>query len=190
MIIRVRLVLSLTVLVLSLMGAVLFAGTGAATPLRTSLPAARAMASTSGASTSVWGSAEEIPGVANLGAYAELRSISCGSSGNCAAGGDISDGAGHYQAFVVNQVNGSWGNAQEVPGIATIVAGSPFGARVTSISCASAGNCAAGGYAGVQAFVVDEVNRTWGSAEKVPGIAALSTGPGTAWVTSISCVCG
>jgi len=29
--------------------------------------------------------------------------VSCGSAGNCAAGGTYTGGAGHTQAFVVNQ---------------------------------------------------------------------------------------
>ena len=48
------------------------------------------------------------------------------------------------QVFVVSQVNGSWGTAKEVPGTATLNTGG--NAAVQSLSCASAGNCSAGGY--------------------------------------------
>jgi hypothetical protein len=51
--------------------------------------------------------------------------------------------------------------------------------RLSSVSCASAGNCGAGGFyrdaAGIdQAWVVSEKNGTWGKAEEVPGTAALN----------------
>ena len=39
---------------------------------------------------------------------------------------------------------GSWGQAVEVPGLAALNTGGQ--ANVNSVSCASAGNCAAGGY--------------------------------------------
>jgi hypothetical protein len=32
-----------------------------------------------------------------------LASVSCGSAGNCAAGGIYTDGSGHQQGFVVSQ---------------------------------------------------------------------------------------
>jgi hypothetical protein len=59
------------------------------------------------------------------------------------------------------------------------------------VSCASAGNCGAGGdYADSsgnrQAFVVSEVNGTWHAATEVPGTAALNKG-GEAIVYSVSC---
>ena len=57
------------------------------------------------------------------------------------------------------------------------------------MSCASAGNCSAGGYytdssARQQAFVVNEANGTWRPAIKVA--AALNTGGGAA-INSVSC---
>ena len=109
-----------------------------------------------------WGKAKEVPGTAALdaGGSAIVHSVSCASAGNCSAGGDYTDGSGHVQAFVVSQVNGRWGKAKEVPGTATPSAGF---AVITSVSCASAGNCSAGGdytqKAGkqrMQAFVVSE----------------------------------
>jgi len=64
----------------------------------------------------------------------------------------------NYQAFVVNQVNGTWRTAAEVPGIAALNTGG--NASVSSVSCPTAGNCSAGGYYDVnsfpQAFVVSQ----------------------------------
>jgi hypothetical protein len=137
-----------------------------------------------------WGTAQEVPGTAalNVEDNATLNSVSCASAGNCSAGGTYRDGANQQQAFVVSQVNGTWGTAVEVPGTAALNTGG--NATVTSVSCASAGNCTAGGQyldaSGYQAFVVSDVNGTWGTAVEVPGTAALNTG-GNATVTSVSC---
>ena len=100
-----------------------------------------------------WGSAVQVPGTAalNAGGDALLISVSCASAGNCSAGGRYRDGSNGEHAFVVSQVNGTWGNAVTVPA----------GSLVESVSCASAGNCSAGGYYGANAFVVSQVNGTW-----------------------------
>jgi hypothetical protein len=140
-----------------------------------------------------WGRAIEVPGLAalNTGGRAGVNSVSCGSAGNCAAGGDYADRhSGSYQRFVADERNGRWGTAIEVPGLAALNTGA--GAEVSSVSCASAGNCAAGGdYAdrhsgSYQGFVADERNGCWGTAIEVPGLAALNTGAG-AEVSSVSC---
>ncbi len=60
-----------------------------------------------------------------------------------------------------------------------------------SVSCARAGNCAAGGYycdssLETQAFVVSGRNGRRGKAIEVPGLVALNTG-GAATVTSVWC---
>jgi hypothetical protein len=139
----------------------------------------------------IWGNAIEVPGTASLnaGGDAAVFSVSCRSAGNCAAGGDYKDGAGHTQAFVVSETNGTWGRAIEVPGSGALNSGGD--ASVGSVSCVSAGNCVAvGGYkdgAGHdQAFVVRETNGTWGSAIEVPGSGALNSG-GLAYAESVSC---
>jgi len=106
--------------------------------------------------------------------------VSCGSAGNCAAGGAYADGSGHEQAFVVGERNGTWGKAIEVPGSGALNAGGT--AFVESLSCASAGNCAAGGaYGRFQVFVASERNGRWGKAIRVPGLG------GGAAVYSVSC---
>ena len=144
-----------------------------------------------GESSGTWGTAEEVPGTAtlNAGGSAHTASVSCGSAGNCGAGGSYTDKAGHSQAFVVSQKNRVWGKALEVPGTAALNAGG-F-ADTHAISCTSAGNCGAGGGyndsgANNQAFVVSEVNGVWEKALEVPGSAALNTGA-FAEVYSVSC---
>jgi hypothetical protein len=94
------------------------------------------------------------------GATAAISTLSCASAGNCSAGGYYTDQPGSRQAFVVNQANGTWGNAEEVPGTAAVNTGGS--AAINRLSCASAGNCSAGGYyracSGYEAFVVNEAN--------------------------------
>jgi hypothetical protein len=139
----------------------------------------------------VWGRAVEMPGLGalNQGGYAQVESVSCGSAGNCAVGGFYHDRPFHQQGFVALERNGLWGRAVEVPGLAALNQGG-F-AEVGSVSCVSAGTCAAGGiyedrHGAGQGFVVSEQDRRWGQATEVPGLAALNRG-GDARVWSVSC---
>jgi hypothetical protein len=139
-----------------------------------------------------WHSATEVLGIAalNVGGDAQIESVSCSSQGNCGAGGFYTDGSGVQQAFVVNEVAGTWHTAHEVPGTAALNVG-PAGAMVNSVSCRSAGNCSAGGFysdssGGFQAFAVSEVSGTWGTAAEVPGTDTLNAGA-DAWVNSVAC---
>jgi hypothetical protein len=176
--------------------AAIAAAFAAAALLATASPAAaqaRASANSPGsipaAAGGTWGTAKEVPGTAvlNTGGGAWLFSVSCASAGNCSAGGAYTASSGR-QAFVVSEVNGTWGTAKEVPGSGALNTGGL--ALLLSVSCASAGNCSAGGtYAdssGSQAFVVSQVNGAWGTAKEVPGTAALNTG-GNAEINSVSC---
>jgi hypothetical protein len=56
-------------------------------------------------------------------------------------------------------------------------------AHIFSVSCAKAGDCSAGGFyqdasRHLQAFVAGELNGVWGTAQQVPGTAALNKGGG------------
>ena len=68
-----------------------------------------------------WGRAIQVPGLAalNTGGDAEVASVSCASAGNCAAGGDYSDGDAQ-QGFVAVERDGRWHTAIEVPGLAAL----------------------------------------------------------------------
>src|SRR6266851_2100913 len=133
-----------------------------------------------------WGTAIEVPGTAALNADGEahVSSVSCGSAGNCMAGGSYKSLHGRFQAWVASQVNGRWGTAIVVPGTAALNAGGDGG--VTSVACASAGTCTAGGYYAdgsgrsghwhFQGFVASQRNGRWGTAIEVPGTAALDAG--------------
>jgi hypothetical protein len=137
-----------------------------------------------------WGNAQEVPGSGDLNTDggATVESVSCGSPGNCSAGGTYDDNSGN-QAFVVNEVKGTWADAIEVPGSGDLNADGD--AEVQTVSCASAGNCSAGGFyqdgsSNTQAFVVSEVKGAWGNAKEVPGSGTLNTG-GQGYVLSVSC---
>jgi hypothetical protein len=138
----------------------------------------------------IWGTAKKVPGTAtlNVGGDAWLTSVSCASAGNCSAGGYYTDSSFHRQAFVVSQISGTWHSAKEVPGTASLNTGGY--AAISAVSCASAGNCSAGGYytggSGQQAFVVTQVTGSWHSAKEVPGITTLNTS-GNAAITSLAC---
>ena len=147
-----------------------------------------------------WGRAQEVPGTAalNAGADAQVTSVSCASPGNCAAGGTYAGASTSLtqQAFLVNETDGTWDNAEEVPGAAPGAA--KYDSGVTSVSCASPGDCSAGGYddgtdgygseATGKAFVVDETGGTWGKAEEVPGMTTINTNAYLTAVASVSCV--
>jgi hypothetical protein len=120
-----------------------------------------------------WGTARQVAGNLNTGAIAFADTVSCGTAGNCSAGGSYTDGSRNGQAFVVSEVNGTWTAAREVAGrLNTNGAASVF-----SVSCPAAGSCAAGGdydYDYNWGFLVGEKNGAWGTAINVPGVAALA----------------
>jgi hypothetical protein len=127
-----------------------------------------------------WGTAIEVPGTAtlNVGGTADMITASCRSAGTCTASGNYLGTGGLDQAFVIQEANGTWGKARQMPGIATLSADGM--SVVNTVSCASAGNCGAigtewNGNTGVdQAFVVNQAGGTWGKPRIVPGIHALS----------------
>ena len=138
-----------------------------------------------------WGKAEEVPGTATLNTGGNPGigpAVSCASPGNCSAGGIYTDSSGHSHAFVASQVGGKWRKAKSL-GITT--PGPKPVPAIILVSCASAGNCSAGGSykdssGHSQAFVVNQADGTWGTAEEVPGTATLNTGGG-AGINSLSC---
>lgn len=137
-----------------------------------------------------WARAQQVTGPAfRPTAISQVFAVSCAPAGQCAAGGQFTDRAGHLQAFVVNERNGKWGTAVAVPGTARLNAG--HNAEVSALSCRTAGSCDAGGdyidsSGHFQVFVVSERSGKWGSATRVPGTARLNTG-GSAQLTSLSC---
>lgn len=142
-----------------------------------------------------WGKAAAVPGLASTGGArgpdAGVSSVSCALAGSCVAGGFYRDRHGHLQGFTVVERGGRWGKAAGVPGLPALNADGS--AEVNSVSCAAAGNCAAGGdyrdrHGHQQGFTVVERDGRWGRASEVPGLGALNTGAGgSAEVLRISC---
>jgi hypothetical protein len=173
------------VAIASAAGLTAFAGAGGAMAAISGAAGPRAAAL-----SGTWRTARELPGIAalNKGGFAEVKSVSCSSPGNCSAGGSYTDGSRRTQAFIVTERKASWRAAIEVPGTAALNLNGGD-AAINSVSCASPGNCSAAGYYsdhGFQAFVVREVDGVWRKAIEVPGSAALNTG-GTALLNSVSC---
>jgi hypothetical protein len=139
-----------------------------------------------------WGKAIKVPGPGAL-YTAGGAGVSCGSAGNCAAGGYYRDRHGRDQGFVIVERHGRWGKAIEVPGPGALNKGG--GAGVSSVSCASAGNCAAVGLytdrrGHLQMFAASQRHGRWGKATEVPGLGAVNTGgnfDGSAFVSEASC---
>jgi hypothetical protein len=129
-----------------------------------------------------------MPGIAalNAGQFADAVSISCTTSGNCAAGGYYETSTGIMMPFVINKTGGIWGQATAVPGLASLTVG---GSAVESVSCSSARTCVAGGYYRRQAMVANEFGGVWHKALLVPGSKALNTG-NSAQVLAVSCARG
>jgi hypothetical protein len=105
-----------------------------------------------------WRAARQVqaPPDAIAGFSGAITRLSCSSAGNCAAVGSYQNKAGS-QVFVIDEINGRWGRARQVPGSASLNAGG--NAAITALSCARGGGCAAGGSykdssGRTQAFVV------------------------------------
>src|SRR6516164_4016414 len=90
-----------------------------------------------------WGKAIQVamPGSA---VTSQIDSVSCGSPASCEAAGSFTDSGSHWHVFVEAEVDGSWGTASEVPGVAALT-GTEMFSDSGLVSCASAGNCAIGG---------------------------------------------
>jgi hypothetical protein len=129
-----------------------------------------------------WGKPSLIPKSVQVGhpAYA------CAAPGECIVSGWFR----HAEAAV--RVNGAWGKAREIPGVAALGANS----RITTFTCSGTGWCsAAGSYqlpgksrpAKFGSFVVSERAGTWRDAEPITGLAAIDKG-GQGGIGDMSCI--
>ena len=118
-----------------------------------------------------WGAAEPLAFVdAELVYTSEaVRTMACGAVGECVAGGDYRNVPQYTPAFVVTMTRGVWGQAEAVVVAAGMESPAPR-AAVRSVTCASAGECIAGGQFmdtnnDNPAFVMTMSNGEWGEAE-------------------------
>jgi hypothetical protein len=143
-----------------------------------------------------WQLAEQVPGmpaINNNGAGNEdaaATSLSCPTAGNCALAGFVTGPDQQHAAFVDDERNGGWQQAQTLGGSGTVV--TPVASEAHSVSCAAPGDCVVGGFALVdpgmvqRAFIATEVNGSWGMTRELPGSAALNAGA-SADVAVVSC---
>ncbi len=126
-----------------------------------------------------WGQASEL---AQGPEYADdLIPLSCSAPGDCAlASGSV----------IADEVNGAWS-----VGTSGIPVNGLQGddAYVTALSCASAGNCSAGGQStqgtsAMYAFVISETNGTWGSPVQVAGTGNGADIGALSCATAATCV--
>jgi hypothetical protein len=122
-----------------------------------------------------WRDATLVAGVAALSTLGSWGAVvSCPAAGNCTAIGGYEPARLDWLVWVADEVNGSWGSAQQLAAPATTL-------RATALlSCATPGNCAVeGNYddAGLpHAFVANDVNGAWQPSRDVPGLSGVESG--------------
>jgi hypothetical protein len=118
-----------------------------------------------------------------------LTAVSCALPGDCTAVGSFTDNSGHREGLVLDETSGSW-DKTAAAALPANAATQPL-VSLYSISCASAGNCAAvGSYLDTSAdqdgLLLNEVSGTWTASEA--GLPANAGSYADAAVTSVSCV--
>ena len=92
-----------------------------------------------------WGMPQPIRGLGVPVAESPLAGISCTSAGNClaAGAGEVAALPVHaspiWQARVAREVNGAWGRARPLPGLAALSHGEL--SQISTLSCTEAGWC-------------------------------------------------
>jgi hypothetical protein len=138
--------------------------------------AAQAGAAPAGAT---WGKAQQVSTPATRAkSEGGITSVSCAPGGYCAAVGFYQTPAEKWAAYVTTGTNGDFGRIQpfNLSGIKQFIPPSPVSGLV---SCPSAGNCVAvGTYTDTnnaeQPFAVSEKDGTWGKAQSIPDLKAVS----------------
>ena len=116
------------------------------------------------ASAGGWGRPRGLPVPPGFAGGGDSTALSCASRWDCTAVGIYQVRSGKDLFFAVTERRGVWGRAVSIA--------APVGSKHVRfvypvLSCASAGNCVAGGLYGPGAFVVSETNGIWGRARKV-----------------------
>lgn len=120
--------------------------------------------------------------------FPDATAISCPAAGNCSAVGSYDDSP-DQEALLLDEVNGVWqaGTSASLPDDSQTA----HTAGLDSVSCASAGNCAAVGWyvtsSGIDSgLLLNEKNGAWGNGVEAalpPGVPTNHTGA----LTSVSC---
>jgi hypothetical protein len=96
-------------------------------------------------SSGTWGTGVEASLPADAATFAfSPPAVSCASAGNCSAVGTYFDGSSNQHIVLLDESSGTWGDGVEAT-LPDNAGSSPGFAGLTSVSCASAGNCSAVG---------------------------------------------
>ena len=148
-------------------------------------------AATQASNSTTWDPAIPVPftsGVVKTNGWGDALSVSCASVGNCTAGGEFEKSSDNRSVgFVVSSTNGVWGVAEEVV-FDNSISGPVNYVVVTSVSCASPGNCAAvGKFASAEAFVMTSTNGVWSQATRVTFPAGVRNATPFERLEQVSC---
>jgi Domain of unknown function DUF11 len=144
-----------------------------------------------GETSGSWATGVEATLPANSGSPQEvtLGSVSCASAGNCTAVGSYEDGSGNDQGLLLTETSGSWATGVEATLPAN--AGSNPDVSLSSVSCASAGNCTAvGRYADSSGYahglLLTETSGSWATGIQATLPANAGSNPNVS-LSSVSC---
>ena len=130
-----------------------------------------------------------LPANAGPNPVVSLHSVSCASAGNCTAVGNYEESSGNVQGLLLSETAGAWATGVEATLPAN--AGSPTDAGLASVSCASAGNCAAVGVytdssGNRQGLLLSETAGAWARGVQATLPASAGSNP-TVVLNSVSC---
>jgi hypothetical protein len=135
------------------------------------------------------GTEATLPADAASSPAVSLSSVSCPSLGECDAVGDYQDSGGNQESLLLTETGGAWqtGAAAQLPADA---AANPR-ATLSSVSCASAGDCdAVGDYADSagdrQGLLATETSGSWGQGVE-PALPADAGATTFVQLSSVSC---
>ena len=150
-------------------------------------PTATALAATAPVH-GVWLPARELPGTSVASGVSSVDAVACAPGAECVTADETMSNTGTSSDFLLSEKSGSWGKAQQIPGLAALAGRDGF-AAITSIACPASGYCVAVGSYGsttTHAFVAQETRGAWGSPVQIPGLAALDTA-GLGSANQVSC---
>ncbi len=120
-----------------------------------------------------WASGATVPPPANAGSQpgVVITSIACPTAGDCSAVGSYTDSSGDTQGLVAVESGGHWNASSTAKLPSNINAVNPE-VSLTSVACASVGNCTAvGSFLDVngltQGLLLTETGGTWGTGREV-----------------------
>ncbi len=131
-----------------------------------------------------------LPANANTTPMVDLSSVSCASAGDCSAVGSYYDSVGSEPGLLLTETSGTWQTGIQAPLPAN--ANTTPMVDLSSVSCASAGDCSAvGSYndsvGSEPGLLLTETSGTWQTGIQAPLPANANTSL-SAGLTSVSCV--